>query len=461
MSKSKVQNLIQSFAKEGISDEELLNEGKQLQFQLPLEVFPKDIQLIIHQTNECIGYPTDYVAASMLYAASVAIGNAFHVEIMKGYQQNAVLYLAIVGRPGINKTQPLKFAIKPIEKCDKENFRRYKEEKAEYDRIKNLDKSERQEQGVELPESPPFWKQYLLTDYTLESLNAVHQNNPKGIGIYADELTGWFEKFDRYNKGGEEQFWLSVWSGAAVRVNRKVEEPKFIDNPFISVAGTIQPKLLHTLLNNQKKDNGFIDRLLFVYPDYLSKPYWSTKELEGSVFQRWNDIIERLLVLVFDVEEGNTVLHFTPEAKERLFEWQHEITDISNEPNNEELCGIYAKIEPYALRLSLLLELLDYACGNSDASQVSLKSVEGAIQLAEYFKESALKVRNIVHDATPLDDLDSSKQRLYNDLPEKFSTKDGVKKAIQHGVKERSFKTLLTNEKLFEKEKRGVYLKLL
>ena len=68
----------------------------------PVEVFPNAIQEIIATTNESLNFPTDFIGASILYAVSVSIGNTHRVEIKKGWQESAVLYLSIVGRPGTN-----------------------------------------------------------------------------------------------------------------------------------------------------------------------------------------------------------------------------------------------------------------------------------------------------------------------------------------------------------------------
>ena len=64
----------------------------------PVEVFPEPIQQIITATNESLKFPIDFIGTSMLYAVSVSIGNTHRAEIMRGYEQTAVLYLAIVGK---------------------------------------------------------------------------------------------------------------------------------------------------------------------------------------------------------------------------------------------------------------------------------------------------------------------------------------------------------------------------
>lgn len=71
-----------------------------------------------------------------------------------------------------------------------------------------------------------------------------------------DELASWFKNFNRYNKGSEQEFWLSVWSGNTVKVNRKTSDQYNIPLPFISVAGTIQPGVLNELADN-RTENGF------------------------------------------------------------------------------------------------------------------------------------------------------------------------------------------------------------
>ena len=94
--------------------EELKKEAEAKQNLFPVEVFPKAIQEIITGTNESLSFPIDFIGASLLYAVSVSIGNSYSVEIKKGWQENAVLYMCIVGRAGTNKSHPVSFALQPL-----------------------------------------------------------------------------------------------------------------------------------------------------------------------------------------------------------------------------------------------------------------------------------------------------------------------------------------------------------
>jgi len=439
-------------------------EQKAKQNPFPVEVFPEPIQEIITATNESLNFPIDFIGASILYAVSVSIGNTHRAEIMRGYEQNAVLYLAIVGRPGTNKTHPLKWAIKPIEQRDNLKFQEYQRKKQEYDAYVKLTKAEKEKkgQGFEEPISPT-WEQYLISDFTPEALVSVHSYNKRGLGVNVDELASWFKNFNRYNKGSEQEFWLSVWSGNTVKVNRKTSDQYNIPLPFISVAGTIQPGVLNELADN-RTENGFLDRLLFVVPDNLKKEYWSETELNPEIVENWQTIISNLLDVSIIQDEANNpqpeILRFTPEAKQLLFEWQRELTDQSNKPENESISGINAKIEMYAVRLALILQMVRYACNKGNKQAIEIEAVQGALKLVDYFKKTAIKVHSIVSNASPLDKLPTDKQSLYIALPDTFSTSEGVQVAESMGMAERTFKRFLNNKELFQKIKQGEYEKL-
>lgn len=84
----------------------------------------------------------------------------------------------------------------------------------------------------EEPEKP-IYKRIIVSNITPEALIFTHNNNKRGLGMYYDELAGWFKSFNRYNTGDEEQFWLSAWSGKSISKIRVLSEPISISKPFI------------------------------------------------------------------------------------------------------------------------------------------------------------------------------------------------------------------------------------
>lgn len=428
----------------------------------PIEVFPLRVQQIISDTNENLNFPIDFIGASMLFAVSVAVGNSHRIEVKTGWVESAVLYLAIVGPPGTNKSHPLSFALKPIIEQDGIAYRAYEQQRQQYEHAVNLSKKEREQQGVDEP-LKPVWKKCLLSDFTPEALAEVHKFNPRGIGVYVDELAGWFKNFNRYSKGSEMEFWLSAWSSKPINIDRKTGEPVFIPLPFISVAGTIQNAVLNELAKESRTQNGFIDRILFVIPDSIKKEYWNEKEIKPTTIESWHNIISTLLTQSVATDDNLNpspqVLKFTPEAKRLLFEWQKKNADECNNAENEAISGIYSKLEMYAIRLALILELLKFACNESTKVSVGIDSVHGALALVKYFKNSAVKVHSIISNTSPLDKHPADKQALYKALPDTFTTETGLHIAEGLSIPERTFKRFLNEKDLFERISRGEYEK--
>ena len=76
----------------------------------PVEVFPETVRKIIRETNKCLNFSVDHIASSLLFTASVAVGNSVIVEIKNEWVDKAILYIAIVGKLGTNKSAPLRYS---------------------------------------------------------------------------------------------------------------------------------------------------------------------------------------------------------------------------------------------------------------------------------------------------------------------------------------------------------------
>jgi hypothetical protein len=259
------------------------------------------------------------------------------------------------------------------------------------------------------------------------------------------------------------EFWLSVWSGKPINIDRKTGDPVFIPLPFISVAGTIQNGLLHELAKDSRNQNGFIDRILFVIPDNVQKTYWSETDLHPIHAEKWSNILSKILDLSINIDETLNpepeVLKFSPEAKRILFEWQKQNTDKSNEAENEELSGIFSKLEIYVVRLALIIEMMRFACNESSKDSISVAATQGAIKLVEYFRNSAAKVNSILSHSTPLDMQPQDKRSLFDALPNTFTTGEGQSIAEQFAIPERTYKRFLNEDGLFIRNSHGKYEK--
>ena len=431
--------------------------------EFPISIFPAQIQRIIHEVHECHNYPTDYIAAAILTAMAVGIGNTHLAQIKQGWMESPILYMALIGRPGANKSHPLSFAMKSFLDYDYRQNQEFEKALAKYDELMSMSRKERAESGGEQFPQEPIRKRFLVSDVTPEGLSLIHAQNKRGLCLWADELSAWFKNFNRYNNGSEEQFWLSVFSAKTTISDRKnAKSSIFIKRPYISVIGTIQKKILNELAKGERSSNGFIDRILFVMPNLQQKARWNDKELPENIEQEWNTIIEKLIQQECSLNEFGEiephVLTFTEEAKRRIYEWQHCFSELCDRETNDTIVSIYCKLEIYIIRFCLIIQLARWTCGECDKTQIDLLTVERAIKLTEYFKESALSVQNILNENA----LTSQQQTIVNQLPPSFTTAQAIELAEQNGMKERTFQRFLNDNigTLFRKEKHGEYSKI-
>lgn len=431
----------------------------------PVDVFPEPIRKIISETKATLSYPTDFIASAICFTLSVGIGNNFVAKVKEGWNERAILYMAIIGRSGVNKSHPLSFAMQPLFEQDIKSSVKYQKERREYE--KYIFASKKEKEDKEQAEEPAL-KKFIVSDITPERLITIHQDNKRGICLYVDELMSWLKNFNRYNSGSEEQFWLSVFSGKPIILDRQGNKNSaFIKHSFISVIGTIQKGLLKELAKGERSENGFIDRILFVFPPNLKKEYWNELELSTNIAPLWAAIVKRLTDIQCAIDEDGelipNLLTFSIEARKLLYHWQHKNTDLCNSEMNEVLVGIYSKLDIYVIRFSLILQLSRWACDESDKVEIDSTSVKGAISIVEYFRITAQRVQSITNSSAALEQLTTDKYRLYNALPMEFSTGEGIAIAQKQNISMDSFKRFLADKKgiLFENVKHGKYKKLI
>jgi hypothetical protein len=328
-----------------------------------------------------------------------------------------------------------------------------------------MSKKERREAGEneQLP-PPPRWQQRYTNDTTPEALAEMLQHNPAGIGIYRDELAGWFKSFDRYAKGAEQEQMLSLWSLSPLVVNRKSGEPVNVHRPFVPVGGTIQPAVIEGIGKDGRSENGFTDRLLFAWPEDQEKPLRTNAEMPESLAQQYAEGITALLNIGFEDQQAHTphLVRFTTEAGERFLRYSNEtIKESCDNTEDSRLKSLYTKFDIHAPRLALILQMLWHAFEGNTRATVELETMERAIKTAGYFLKQSKRVYELVNEATPVDKLPEDKKELYNALPIQFKTGDGVKIAARYGL-ENAFKrdNYLYNKKLFKNIGAGKYEKL-
>ena len=368
-------------------------------------MLPEPLARFVNQASEALPCPPDFVAVPMLALLGSAIGTSTVIAVKDSWHEGSRLYTAVVADPGTKKSPALELAMKPLRDRQAELLWEYENAKREYKRA--VDEYERamkeygSHRGGERPEKPeePAMAQVFTTDATLEALAALLHRNSRGLAFVRDELTGWAGAMNQYRggRGADRQAWLSFWSGAQIIVNRKgLKEPLVLPHPFVSVAGCLPPDVLGELADERGREDGFLHRILFSFPDPI-QIRWSDKCVRAETAAGYCRVFERLFALKPTADDqGHSsprVLELTPEGKSLFVEWVNGHHTEMAEPNfPDQLRGPWSKFEGYCARFALIVHSCRHAAGDVDLNGIDSVSIAGAVALTDYFKSQTRKV---------------------------------------------------------------------
>lgn len=185
--------------------------------------------------------------------------------------------------------------------------------------------------------------------------------------------------------------------------------------------------------------------------------------MRDDLDREWERILKRLLsvecVVNEDKEPIPSVMRFTPDAKRRLYEWQHENAALCDKEMSDNVVSFFCKLEIYVIRFSLRLRMARRVCEveQSPPEEIGDNDVAGAIELAEYFRSNALSVLTCISEKR----LNELHRTVYDHLAEEFSTADGIRVAARFGMKDHTFKMFLISNlnTLFRRVRQGLYHK--
>ena len=152
----------------------------------------------------------------------------------------------------------------------------------------------------------------ITSDPTTEALALILADNPRGLTVAPDEMTRWIMSMDQYRggKGGDRPFYLSAWNSEPVFIDRAkhVREPVAVPHPFLTVVGGMTPDMLSTLREGKGREDGFVSRLLFAFPERLARTY-SEEGIPPSTAAGWEALALTLWDRPMRYPDGKPVPH--------------------------------------------------------------------------------------------------------------------------------------------------------
>ena len=300
---------------------------------LPAGVVPQAIECVARDQAKRLGVEAGACAAALVTAIGslVPAGNQMQMrQHDTGWTVKAILWTAIIGEVGENKSATLKAATNPVIDIEKEWAKQYATERRDYDRINatkqkpaaKVTAAKDATAKLETPEAPlsispedwldvarePVMRRKVVQDATTEKLCEILSKNPDGLLFFADELAGLFGGMDSYRaKAGKDRpLWLQAKEGGPYTVDRRSHDTLRVDNLAISVLGGIQPSKIKALGAGLAED-GMLQRFLPI----ILKRLGAGEDVAPN--KAYAESLERIAGVLVNSEQSGR-FKFTPEG---------------------------------------------------------------------------------------------------------------------------------------------------
>lgn len=250
-------------------------------------------------------------------------------------------------------------------------------------------------------------RRFITNDPTVEMLTELLRDNPSGLLLVRDELTGLLDSFDKKGREGDREFYLQAFNSEEnYTVDRIGRGTLHIPALTLSVIGGMQPGKLEGLVlgavSGHREADGLLQRFqLAVCPEPLTEYDLVDRPIDHAAAQKANRIYVRLAEFdpaqhpELDTERGSLPgIGFDELAQERFNTWlvghmrRLRSAELSASPAFQAHLGKYSGL---VAKLALLLHLAD-TIESGKIPPVTLEALQRAIAWAELLEAHARKI---------------------------------------------------------------------
>jgi uncharacterized protein DUF3987 len=408
----------------------------------------------------------DFPTVAAVITASSLIGRRLAIRPKKQDDWTVVpnLWGGAVGRPGFMKTPALDEGKKPLQRLEAEALEEHKKNERAHELRLMVIKAQKEEiqkkireavaagnstEGFELPdpkEEELKARRYIVNDSTVEKLGELLNQNPNGLLLFRDELTGWLRTLDREGHENDRAFYLEAWNGTGSYTYDRIGRGTLnIEAACVSILGGIQPGPLSDYLESTLKGgagaDGLFQRLqLLVYPDESGLEWenvdrWPDTQSKNAAFdifrklagESFEGFVGPLRVVSPPDKNGERLipfLRFSPEGQKVFDDWRGELEKKIR--SGDEHPALEAHLSKYR-SLMPSLALIFHVVSTIDEGQpppVSEAAAKMAAAWCDYLEAHARRVYHglIQHDVSTAHRL--AKKIAAGKLPNPFTGRE-------------------------------------
>lgn len=417
-------------------------------FAFSEKLLPVSFRPLVCDITERMQVPMDYPAVVIVLCLAGAVSRRATIQPKAndtGWVVVPNLGGGIIAPPGFMKSPVIQAATRPLNQIQAEwrkehetGLKDFAQAKEEYDLRLQVWKEQfktNTKHRRATPDRPdnapaePTLRRLIVNDATFEALHQTMNENPAGILVIRDELTGWWSQLDRAGREGERAFCLQAWNGdTGHTIDRIGRGTIHVEACCMSMLGGIQPGRLRSYLADALKDgpsnDGLIQRFqLLVWPD--TEPEW--KYVDRAPDPTSEAMTARAFRNLVDLDsEGSMQYRFAPDAQEMSIGWLTRLeARIRGEELHPALVSHLSKYRSLMRTLALLFQLADSVAAGRPSLEagptkpdqcmlVSLEHAQQGVTWCDYLESHARRIYSCI--TTP-------QMRAAQMLAEKFRTR--------------------------------------
>ena len=379
----------------------------------PVAVLPTAVGRYVRAVAEALPCAPETVGLPLMAALGSAVGNSRRIRLKTSWSEPAVIWSCTVLPSGKLKSPAMERATQFLATRQQKAFGEYRAAQRQYETgSTHWEDEERQRRRSKLPSEAapkpeaPTCQRFVTADCTVEALADLLSENPRGLLLARDELSGWFGGFDRYASGSDSDLacYLSMHRAAVLVVDRKTgQRITHVERAAVSITGTIQPGVLRRCLTPEYFERGLPARILMAMPD-SPRRRWSEAVVPPNIEQAIDGLFDALLALEpetltdADGEETQRPLELplSAAAKTLWVEFYDQHATEQEALGDGHEAAAWSKLEAYAARFALVFAL----CKNPQAAEIDSPSMNDAIRLTRWFCAETKRVYVALSETT-------------------------------------------------------------
>lgn len=257
----------------------------------PVDLMPEPFCSFIRRSAIARQCDPAAVALPLLAALGGTIGNTTRLRLWPEWLVPPVIWAAIISPSGSVKSPAFRAALAPLDAVEREDRVGFDSAQAEYERAcmtydAELADWRRKHDRGEPPEksAPPVLVRRIIDDTTIQALGHVLAENPRGVLLARDELSGWVRSFDQFHAaaGADVARWLEFYNAGSIRVDRVGKGHLHIPRAAVSICGTIQDEVLLNAFTREHRSNGLLARFMLARPPETRRRWRSSESAHGE-----------------------------------------------------------------------------------------------------------------------------------------------------------------------------------